>query len=126
LAKIYGILNSGGKLILSTPNTKSFEWLIAGKSHVQLLPPGHVCLYNVENIKVVLESEKFKVLSIFTPNPSLDISYIESRAHEEEIQLRLGPFLAEVLANNEKKGNFEKYLKENRLGGNMVVVAEKI
>ena len=32
----------------STPNTDSFEWMVANTEHVQLLPPGHVNLLNIK------------------------------------------------------------------------------
>ena len=38
-----------GLFFFSTPNTDSFEWMIANTEHVQLLPPGHVNLLNIFN-----------------------------------------------------------------------------
>ena len=40
-----------GIFVFSTPNTSSLEWAVMSTEHIQLLPPGHVNLYNIENIK---------------------------------------------------------------------------
>jgi|TARA_B100001971_G_C18219174_1_gene555952 hypothetical protein len=48
------LLKNGGFLVFSTPNTDSFEWAVAGTNHVQILPPGHVNLFNLRSIKYYL------------------------------------------------------------------------
>ena len=39
--------HKNGFFFFSTPNTKSFEWFVAGKDHGQILPPGHINLLNI-------------------------------------------------------------------------------
>ena len=52
--------------------------------HVQLLPPGHVNLYNKHNINKVLSRNGFETLSVSTLNPSLDLSYLKNQFESEK------------------------------------------
>ena len=63
------MLRKNGLFFFSTPNTDSFEWIIANTEHVQLLPPGHVNLLNIKSISKLLENNGFslKKLLYFKP-----------------------------------------------------------
>lgn len=123
-------LRTKGLFIFSTPNTASLEWRVMDTEHVQLLPPGHVNLYNKHNINKLLLRNGFETLSVSTLNPSLDLSYLKNKFESEE-----------NLDSNEKRFIFEMYklldddeisevvtakLREKKAAGNMVVVARKI
>ncbi len=122
-------LRTKGLFIFSTPNTASLEWRVMDTEHVQLLPPGHVNLYNTYNINKLLLRNGFETLSVSTLNPSLDLSYLKNRFESEK-----------NLDSKEKRFIFEMYkllddckisevvvakLRENKSAGNMVVVARK-
>lgn len=113
------LIKKDGYLLFSTPNTKSFEWLIAGKEHVQLLPPGHVILYDTDNIKTLLDNNGFELIDISTPNASLDISYIEKFQDNKEV---LDSFNSFLIKNN--KDQMTDFLVENKMAGNMVCIAK--
>jgi len=122
-------LRSGGYFIFSTPNTKSFEWEVMEKEHVQILPPGHVNLYNTRNIEILLNSHGFKVQGIHTLNPSLDLTYIKtvfgvSKDDENSMFSRAANLLLDLALSEEVFPHFEKSLQQKLYAGNMVVISE--
>lgn len=124
--KIHDQLNNNGLFVFSTPNTDSFEWKIAWKKHVQILPPGHVNLLNIRPIEILLKRNKFKLLDTYTPNASLDITYIEKLIESDDVDMsRLGEFLKESLMDDDFKGMLEKYLIDKKQAGNILVIAQK-
>lgn len=123
-------LKSNGLFVFSTPNTTSLEWTVMAQDHVQLLPPGHVNLYNTKNIKKLLKRHDFETLSISTLNPSLDLSYLKDKFHSSSnSDCRKERFIAEIykLFDDEEVAELiYSKIRENKFAGNMVVVAKKI
>lgn len=122
-------LAPGGLFFFSTPNTSSFEWKVMSDCHVQLLPPGHVNLYNVKNIKTLLGRHGFEVVDIRTMNPMLDLSYIrsvlEDRNNQSDVTWRAAMMLMDVVLATENWSAVQDYMRSHRMAGNMVVVARK-
>ena len=125
MSNIKSLLEEKGYFFFSTPNTNSFEWKVMEKNHVQLLPPGHVNLYNSKNILNLLSKHKFEVVNILTLNPSLDITYIIKSIKEKE-KSNLENFFLELISESDFKENFKDYLIKERMAGNMFVVARKL
>lgn len=126
VGNIHRLLKVGGHWFFSTPNTRSFEWNIAGREHTQLLPPGHVNLFNTHNIRHFLENNGFNVVEIQTPNGSLDVSYVNKIiAQNKYDQLALGNFLTNQLEKKQFQEDFARLISQNGLAGNMLVVAQK-
>ena len=121
------ILRKSGFFFFSTPNTKSFEWLVADTEHVQILPPGHVNLMNIDNITILLRKSGFKLKTSVTMNPSLDVDYLLKNALSNDIiRTNLGAFLFSSLRDKLFRSQFETILKDNKMAGNIVVVAQKV
>jgi len=127
LAGVKRQLRSGGHFIFSTPNTHSFEWEIMGKEHVQLLPPGHVNLYNTKNISTLLNQCGFSVEGIHTLNPSLDLTYIKNVFSVDEnletMYSRAANKLLELILSKENFPALEKALRKQLYAGNMIVIS---
>ena len=130
LQKISALLNKNGIFAFSTPNTNSAEWDFAGKMHPQLLPPGHVNLYNKGNIGKILMRQGFKIESISTPNSSLDISFIKkhivlaSEAGNDSYSCK--KFLSSMLSQKGSSEALQDLISRNNYAGNMFVIARKI
>jgi SAM-dependent methyltransferase len=126
LKSVKRLLRRGGFLLISTPNTNSFEWKVMDKDHVQLLPPGHVNLYNVDNISTVLGRCNFSLIAIHTLNPSLDLSYIDNviRYQSDSECRRAANMLLRLVTSEVLYPAVEEYMINHRLGGNMVVIAK--
>jgi SAM-dependent methyltransferase len=126
-SSVHNILLLDGVFVFSTPNTNSFEWITAQRNHVQILPPGHVNLMNIENISILLDRHGFELLDHVTLNPSLDIDYVLKATKQKVITPQnIGIFLDQILADKSFRGSFENFLREKKLAGNIVVVARKL
>jgi SAM-dependent methyltransferase len=127
LASIKNQLTKGGYFLFSTPNTKSFEWEVMNTDHVQLLPPGHVNLYNKENITSLLKNNGFAVIDIVTMNPSLDLTYIRNEIEKEpqSVSKKAAISLLDVIFQEDTFDFIQNSMRKNQMGGNMVVVAKK-
>jgi len=126
LANVRRLLNNGGVFIFSTPNTRSFEWIVADTRHVQLLPPGHVNLLNPSCIALLLASCGFSIVEQHTLNAWLDITYIRKMLALGKIDpARIGVFLAQSLNDERFCETLAAYLVEARMAGNVVIVARR-
>ena len=120
------LLADDGIFVFSTPNTRSFEWLTAQEKHTQILPPGHVNLMNENNIALLLERNGFDLAEAHTLNASLDITYVQKWLEQKKIEpSKVGGFLADVLNDPGFVALLENYLIENRMAGNILVIARK-
>lgn len=123
---IHSLLEPSGYWFFSTPNTDSFEWEVAGKNHVQLLPPGHVNLFNTQSVEIFLKKSGFNIVEIHTPNGALDVSYIKKYiTQNDNHQLQMGSFLAKNLENEIFAKEFAELISKNKKAGNVFVVAQK-
>jgi glutamate-1-semialdehyde 2,1-aminomutase len=126
LQGVWKLLADDGIFVFSTPNTRSFEWMVAQEKHTQILPPGHVNLMNENNIRILLERNGFELTQAHTLNASLDISYVQKWLEQKKIDpSKAGGFLAEVIFDKGFVAVLENYLIENRMAGNILVVARK-
>ncbi len=127
LQKIKTLLARDGLLFFSTPNTASFEWLIAGTKHNQLAPPTHVNLLNPAVARNLLTDTGYETLGIYTLNASFDISSVKRSIQNGSVDSdRLGLFLKDALFVPEFEELLERYLVNHQMGGNMVVVARPV
>lgn len=126
LKKINNLLKKDGIFIFSTPNTNSFEWQIAKEQHVQILPPGHVNLMNINNINILLEKNHLEMIDSYTLNASLDISYVKKLIENSKINKKnIGSYLTKKLYDPKFERQFEQYLIETKQAGNVVVIAKR-
>ena len=135
--KIRKLLNKNGFFFFSTPNTKSFEWFVAGKDHGQILPPGHINLLNIKNIKILFKKNNLKLIDALTLNPSLDIDTVNNliksnQANINNVKNFFNIFYKKkedyVLKIKDKlfRSNFEKFLIKNKLAGNIIIIGKKV
>lgn len=119
------VLKKGGYWFFSTPNTKSFEWEIAGTNHVQILPPGHINLFNLESIQALLVKTGFELVDYHTPNGSLDVTYVQKFLKENNSET-IGSFLQKNIYDIEFAESFSELLSKSKLAGNIFVIARKV
>ncbi|WP_430456144.1 class I SAM-dependent methyltransferase [Rheinheimera sp.] len=121
------LLTPGGYWFFSTPNTDSFEWKVAGVDHVQLLPPGHINLFNLQSIKRVLLDADLELVEYFTPNGTLDVSYVKKLLQNgtPEYIKNAGNFFYQHIEDDSFLAAFAKLLTDTKYAGNIVVVARK-
>lgn len=65
LKSCYPKLKKGGKLVIATPNTKSWQRRLYKENWFQLDPPRHLHLFNPENLETVVKRNQFDVVECF-------------------------------------------------------------
>ena len=120
-------LKSGGLWFFSTPNTQRFEWSIEGTDHVQILPPGHINLFNLKSIEVLLKNVGFELLDAHTLNGFLDVTYVRKLLAQgkSEYLHRAGTFIADRINDDDFCQALAGALVASRLGGNILIVAKR-
>ena len=93
---------------------------------MQLLPPGHINLFNPNSVDILIQKHGFNLIDILTPNGSLDVSYIEKLvAQSSEYDANLGDYLKQKFNDQEFKDGFIQLISNTKNAGNMLVVAQK-
>lgn len=126
LEKINKIMNKGGYFIFSTPNYHGYDILTLGTHYKRTRAPFHLNYFNVDTIDSILESTGFKIVKKMTPG-ILDIINVRKQVEEGNAP-QIDAFTKYLLftASSEVQNNFQKFLSENCLSGNMLIFAQKI
>ncbi len=66
LKSCYPKLKKGGKLVIATPNTKTWQLKLYQENWYQLDPPRHLHLFNPTNLEVVIKRNQFDIIESFT------------------------------------------------------------
>ena len=81
---------------------------------------------NEKNIGLLLERNGFDLAEAHTLNASLDITYVQKWLEQKKIeQSNVGGFLIDALGDPGFVALLENYLIENRMAGNILVIARK-
>jgi len=125
LIKINQLLKDNGFLIFSTPNYHGFDMMLLGKYYKNIKAPVHLNYFNVNSIDTLLERANFKVIKKMTPG-ILDVSLIRNQV-EDGIAPELPLAIKCIIFNKniEVQKNFQKFLQNNNLSGNMLIFAQK-
>ncbi|MBN2517364.1 MAG: methyltransferase domain-containing protein [Candidatus Altiarchaeota archaeon] len=125
MTKLTSLLRDKGYLLISTPNTHSFEQMIGGEKHPQLAPPAHVNYFNEQNLRILFSNNNLEVLEALTPNGSFDVAYVKSLIKDKTVDKeRLGEFLYDALSDENFSRMFSEAISKSRLAGNIVVMAQ--
>lgn len=124
LNRIYSLLSNDGVLVLTTPNIEGFDLILLDSKSDNIGAPEHLNYFNPKSIKILLEKCGFEIIHIETPGV-LDLNIIENKFNSgTEINDKFVSFL--LRTNNQTKHNFQKFLMDNNLSSNMMVVARKV
>jgi len=126
LVKMNRLLKIGGYVVFTTPNYHGFDMMVLGKHYKNIHAPCHLNYFNINTIDFLLTRAGFAVREKMTPG-ILDVSIVRKQI-EQGVAPEVPPAIRHILfrTNDETLYNFQKFLTENRLSGNMLVFAEKI
>jgi len=126
LRQCHKALNERGVLVLTTPNANGFELMTQGAVSNNFCSPGHLTVFNIDSIHMLLERCGFSVYDISTPG-KLDAEIVRSKVLNGELNMRDSPFLRYILTEKwEEVGEeFQDFLVKNSLSSHMRVVAIK-
>jgi SAM-dependent methyltransferase len=125
LVKCYELLTEGGILIVTCPNSKGFDIVTLGQKS-SAVDNEHINLFNINSLTMLLESCGFEVIDKQTPG-ELDAELVRKQIIAGELDVSNQPFLQQLLIDEwEEQGEvFQKFLSENLLSSNMLLVAQK-
>lgn len=124
LNKISSLLDTDDIFILTTPNIEGFDLLLLGGKSDNIGAPNHLNYFNPQSIKILLGKCGFEIIHIETPGV-LDLNIVENKVKDGiKINDKFISFL--LRKDNQTKDNFQKFLMDNNLSSNMMVVARKV
>ncbi|MBU0630384.1 MAG: class I SAM-dependent methyltransferase [Candidatus Margulisbacteria bacterium] len=125
LRKINQLLKKGGYLGFTTPNRHGFDMMTLGQSYKNIHGPCHLNYFNVDTIDLLLKRCGFKVVKKMTPG-ILDIEVVRKQILAG-VAPTVPPFIKYIAceADDQQRNNFQEYLRNNRLSGNMLIFAQK-
>lgn len=126
LCKMNQLLKKGGYIGFTTPNWHGFDMMVLGKYYKNIHGPCHLNYFNVDSIDILLERSGFKAVKKITPG-ILDVEVVKKQI-SQGVAPDVPPFIKYLVSNadDQQRSNFQKYLSENRLSGNMLIFAKKI
>jgi 2-polyprenyl-3-methyl-5-hydroxy-6-metoxy-1,4-benzoquinol methylase len=126
LNKINQITKKGGYIIFTTPNYHGFDMLTLGRYYKNIHAPCHLNYFNIDSIDMILNRAGFKVVKKMTPG-ILDLTIVRKQI-EENVAPKIPNVIKHLVFQTSKKtqNNFQRYLKNNLLSGNMLIFAKKI
>jgi 2-polyprenyl-3-methyl-5-hydroxy-6-metoxy-1,4-benzoquinol methylase len=126
IRQIVSLLDSGGHLFLSTPNTAGFEHVLAGAEHPQIQPLHAMNYFGQKNLRHLLVQSGLVISQIETPNADIDVRFARQNLENGKVDREaIGSFLDANLRDDTFARTFADLLRRNCLGGNMVVAARK-
>lgn len=126
LEQLNRILLPGGILVFTTPNLHGFDMMTLGKSYMNICAPSHLNYFNVDTIDLLLERAGFSVVKKMTPG-ILDLEIVRKQI-TEGLAPEVSPVIMHLAfgVSSEVQKNFQRFLQENRLSGNMLIFARKV
>jgi len=127
LLKINRLLKKGGFIVFTTPNLHGFDTLALEKYYKNIHAPCHLNYFNVDTIDSLLTRSGFKIIEKRTPGV-LDIEIVRKQIGEGACPQPTSAFVRHLVSGTspEIQANFQKFLQDNRLSGNMLVFARKV
>ena len=126
LVQLNRVIKKDGFLVFTTPNYHGFDMLVLGKDYKNICAPTHLNYFNVDSIDILLERAGFRVKRKMTPG-ILDMEIVRKQISEG-----VAPVVPPVIrhlafgVSPEVQRNFQRFLQENCLSGNMLIFAKKI
>jgi 2-polyprenyl-3-methyl-5-hydroxy-6-metoxy-1,4-benzoquinol methylase len=91
LRRCHSLLNPGGVLLVSTPDTRHFLRFLMGSRWPMLQPMQHLSLFSRQSLAAALGAEGFEVVSIGTCYKTLSVDYLINQIES------LNPLLSRIL-----------------------------
>ncbi len=120
--KLSKILKKGDYLIFTTLSGTGLDIRDLWNNSNSICPPQHLNFFNPNSIKIILEKNQYRVLSVKTPG-KLDVSILEN--NKKYIKSDFLRIFIKHGTKKEKK-NFQKFLENNNLSSHMIVFSKKI
>lgn len=126
IKKCHSLLQKGGVLVLTCPNSKGFDFEVLGKE-CNSIDHEHLNYFYPESMELLVENNGFKVLEILTPG-KLDAELVRNKILEGAIDISNQIFLKKILIDlwDSLGDKFQDFLVSNKLSSSMWMVAKKV
>jgi 2-polyprenyl-3-methyl-5-hydroxy-6-metoxy-1,4-benzoquinol methylase len=126
LKSVNKMMKPRGLLMFTCPNGKGFDTEMLQEASPSV-DTEHVNLFNPQSADLLLKRADFDDICVETPG-RLDVELVRRAAIAKEVALSEAPFWRSLLIENfETIGvDFQRFLIEHKLSGNMRVIARKI
>lgn len=125
IAKCAAIIKPGGLAIITNPNGKGFDVVVAPE-HAGAVDVEHLNYFNPKSMKTLFERHGFEVLEVMTPG-KLDAELVRKMFLSGNLSQKDQPFLHQLLVENwDSAGqDFQDFLAEHNLSSHMWTIARK-
>lgn len=125
VAGIRRMLKPGGLFLFTCPNGKGFDTEML-KAASPAVDTEHVNLFNPHSVRALLDRTGFEVVAVETPG-RLDVELVRRGVLAKEVSYVNDPFWKTLLIDrfDELAGDFQKWLIDHQLTGNLRVIARR-
>lgn len=125
LQKCHALIRPGGVLMLTCPNVRGFD-VVTLREASSAVDHEHINLFHPDSLATLLTSCGFRVIEQQTPG-QLDAELVRKQILAGTFSVQGQPFLQRVLVDDwDRLGEpFQRFLSENGLSSNMLLVAQK-
>lgn len=113
----------GALLVLTCPNGEGFEVGMLGAASLTV-DPEHVTLFSPDALAGLVARSGFEVLEVATPG-RLDVDFVRMAVEEGRLALADAPWLAPLLADEERAWGFQQALADLGLSSHLWLVARR-
>lgn len=128
-ASCFRVLKKGGKLVIATPNTESWQHNVYKENWLQLDPPRHLHIFNINNLEKVVKRNNLKIVKSFSSCRIDAWSVIVSRGIARNGTFKIGTEKKTkkdlVMGLFQQQISYILGLFNKRSGGEIVLIATK-
>lgn len=128
LKKVFKSMKDGGHIIISSPNFMGFEYQVLLEWHndVTFKIPNY---FSIKTLPMLLKKIGFTIINSYTPG-RLDVQHVLRNTNLYKDKIRLDPFVENIICDDSPAGDkvreeFQKFLSNNSLSGNMLIIAKR-
>lgn len=118
-----GQLRDNGLVVFTCPNVAGFETIVLGRES-GAIDHEHINMFTLASMTALLDRCGFDVLEAKTPGV-LDVEIVQNAVADGLIEAEeLGPIVTQLIAP-ERATAFQRFLSDNNLSSNMMIVAQR-
>ena len=123
LQHCFNHLNNNGIIMLTCPNVSGFDISVL-EDLSDTFDAEHLNYFNLNSLSLLMESIGFRIIERTTPG-KLDVDIVRNKILSEEYLTDEENFINKMVLNKKIGDNFQKFLIENNLSSNMMIIARK-